>query len=40
MMLHHLANLWGYPVSLTEVDPKSEHALNTYEDVDPELRLA
>jgi stage V sporulation protein R len=39
MMLRHLANLWGYPVSLTEVDPKSEHVLNTYEDVEPELRL-
>ncbi|MCA1790785.1 MAG: SpoVR family protein, partial [Thioalkalivibrio sp.] len=40
MMLRHLANLWGYPVSLMEVDPNSEHVLNTYEDVEPELRLA
>ena len=40
MMLRHLANLWGYPVSLAEVDPTSEHVLNAYEDVDPELRLA
>jgi len=40
MILRHLANLWGYPVSLTEVDPKSEHVLNTYEDVEPELRIA
>jgi stage V sporulation protein R len=40
MMLRHLANLWGYPVSLAEVDPTSEYVLNAYEDVDPELRLA
>jgi stage V sporulation protein R len=40
MVLRHLANLWGYPVSLAEVDPRSEDILNAYEDVEPDLRLA
>jgi stage V sporulation protein R len=39
MVLRHLANLWGYPVSLVEVDPKSEDLLNAYEDVEPDLQV-
>ncbi|MFO8153937.1 SpoVR family protein [Thioalkalivibrio sp.] len=36
MVLRHLANLWGYPVTLAEVDAASERVLNRYEAVAPD----
>lgn len=36
MVLRHLANLWGYPVTLAEVDAASEQELNRYEATAPD----
>ncbi|MGE4281474.1 MAG: SpoVR family protein, partial [Magnetospirillum sp.] len=34
--LRHLANLWGYPVRLVEVDGKYDDVLKVHDDVEPD----
>ncbi len=34
-VLRHIANLWGYPVRLVEIDAASERQVHDYEDVEP-----
>ena len=34
-VLHHLADLWGYPVELVEIDAASDAVLKRHDEVGP-----
>jgi stage V sporulation protein R len=34
-VLRHVANLWGYPVRLVEVDAASERTVHEFDDIEP-----